>query len=527
MKNFTKITTCIFFVLLSATAISLPKLNSFPSATATIYLDFDGHTVTSSLWNGGSAFVCAAPSLTDAQVTEIFNRVSEDYRPFNINITTDSAKFLTAPLAQRIRVIITPTSSWKPGVGGIAYIGSFTWGDDTPAFVFSDRLGPNNAKYIAECCSHESGHTVGLSHQSSYDVNCTLVETYNTGTGSGETSWAPVMGNSYYKNMTGWNDGPTPYGCANVQDNLTIITSTNGFTYRADDYTETLDASTFEPGNNSFSVNGIITTSTDKDAFRFTLTQSSTFHIDAVPFSLGGNNIGANLDIKVLLYNQAQTLIRTYDPASAMSVTIDTALPAGTYYIVLDGSGNMNTGNYGSLGSYTLNGFKSALPIRDVTLNGHTDKNKHNLNWTIIADEPVKSQVMEVSTDGIIFKPLSTESAAARNFSYAPFDNNTRYYRLRVTSVLDQTAYSNIIALRGTATAEKPYTVSTFVTSQAAVNAAENYRYRLTDANGRTVATGSGVKGFNRIDMGNRPSGLYILQFINNNEIQTERIIKQ
>lgn len=50
------------------------------------------------------------------------------------------------------------------------------------------------------------------------------------------------------------------------------------------------------------------------------------------------------------------------------------ALPAGTYYIVLDGSGNMNTDNYGSLGSYTLNGFKSALPIRDVTLNGQTDR---------------------------------------------------------------------------------------------------------------------------------------------------------
>ena len=75
---------------------------------------------------------------------------------------------------------------------------------------------------VAECCSHESGHAVGLSHQSRYDgVNCaTPVEQYNSGIGTGEVSWAPIMGNSYYKNMTNWNNGPTPYGCTNLQDNL-------------------------------------------------------------------------------------------------------------------------------------------------------------------------------------------------------------------------------------------------------------------------------------------------------------------
>jgi hypothetical protein len=177
-------------------AYSVPRLNSFPSATATIYLDFDGHTVNTAFWNNGQAIICAAAPLNDAQITEIFNRVSEDYRPFFVNISTDSVKFLATPLTQRIRVIITPSSSWRTGVGGIAYIGSFIWGDDTPAFVFSDRLGPNNAKFIAECVSHESGHTLGLAHQSSYDNNCNLTETYNTGAGSGETSWAPVMGNS-------------------------------------------------------------------------------------------------------------------------------------------------------------------------------------------------------------------------------------------------------------------------------------------------------------------------------------------
>jgi hypothetical protein len=129
-----------------------------------------------------------------------------------VNITTDSTKFLSAPLTRRIRIVITPTSSWRPNVGGISFVGSFTWGDNTPGFVFSDRLGPNNTKFIAECCSHESGHTLGLSHQSKYNTNCSLAETYSTGNGTGETGWAPIMGNSYNRNMTGWNNGPTPYG---------------------------------------------------------------------------------------------------------------------------------------------------------------------------------------------------------------------------------------------------------------------------------------------------------------------------
>ena len=527
MKTFTKTILFILLTFFASATFAIPKLSSLPSATATIYLDFDGQTVTGSLWNNGLPILCAAPSLTDAQISEIFNRVSEDYRPFNINITTDSLKFLAAPLTQRIRIIITPTSSWKPNVGGISYIGSFTWGDDTPAFVFSDRLGPNNAKYIAECCSHESGHTVGLSHQSKYDVNCNLTETYNTGNGTGETGWAPVMGNSYGKNMTGWNDGPTPYGCANTQDNLSIITSTNGFTYRTDDYSDSMNTNSFMPGNNSFSVNGIISTGTDKDVFKFSFSQMTTIHIDALPFNIGTGNNGSNLDVKILLYNETQTLLRTYDPTTTMGITIDTSLKVGTYYFVLDGTGNAFASNYGSLGAYSFTGFRSALAIREVTLTGKVNKNKHELNWNIISDDPIKSVEVEYSTDGTRFNSLNATLLTSRNLSYLPNDNNTRYYRMKVTSILDQTVYSNIIALRGTDKTEMLFSVSTFVTSQVSINASENYQYKLMDVNGRTISIGKGNKGFNTIDMNNKLAGIYIIQLFGTTTKYSERIIKQ
>jgi hypothetical protein len=506
-------------------AAQVAKLNSFPSAEATVYLDFDGHQVQSAGWNNGNLINCLPAPFSATQINDVFNRVAEDFRPFNLNVTTDAAKFTAAPLNKRMRVVVTPTSSWYPaGVGGVSYVGSFTWGDNTPAFVFTDRLN-NHVKYTSECITHELGHTVGLSHQSKYDNNCALLAQYNDGWGTGETSWAPLMGNSYHRNMTGWNDGPTPFGCANTQDNLTIITSSNGFGYRTDDYNNQMNNSSFTLTGTSFSAEGVISTSADKDAFRYVLTGQSNINFEIKPFGLGGN-AGANLDVMVELYN-GNTLIRTYNPLNSLSVSADTVLNPGTYYLMVTGAGNANANDYGSLGAYSIIGFRGALAIHDVTLSGTVQKNKHQLNWNIVADEPIKEQVVEVSLDGINFKALSTINALNKSFNYTTTQSGNIYYRLKVTSVIDQTAYSNVVVLKSSVATEKKFIVSTLVQNDITVNATENYNYRLMDANGRFIAQGNGLKGSNRINVANQAGGMYVLQLMNNNEQQIERIIKQ
>ena len=527
-KTFTSL-ICTVLLLISFNAFSVPKLNSFPSATATIFLDFDGHTVQSTFWNNGNPINCATSGMTDPQIIESFNRVAEDFRPFDVNVTTDSTVFLATPLSMRIRIIITPTSSWTvAGTSGISYTGSFTWGDDTPAFVFSDRL-LYSPKKVGECISHETGHTVGLSHQSKYNAtDCnTPIETYNTGFGSGESAWAPIMGNSLTRNFSNWNDGPTPYGCTITQDNLTTITTQNGFGYRVDDYTETLNGSTVAFAANNFNVNGIITTNTDRDAFKFTLNSNSNFHLTAAPFSVASGYSGADLDIVFELYSSPTTLIRTYNPMSTLSVTVDTILNAGTYYIKIMGGGNNNIGSYGSLGSYTISGSFFGLPIHDVRLNGTVEKNKHNLNWNIIADEPIKTIEVQSSNDGTGFSALTTVVSAATKFSYQPYKNNTILYRLKVTSVLNQIVYSNTIALKGAGDTQKSFSVSTLVHDEITVNAADNYQFMLSDMNGKTISTGKGLKGINKINISNQSRGMYIIQLFNNEQRQTERIIKQ
>ncbi|MEO7960835.1 MAG: T9SS type A sorting domain-containing protein [Ginsengibacter sp.] len=527
-----KLLTLFFLsgILLSRQAFALPVLNSLPSAQATIFLDFDGHYLSASPWNSGNPLDCAASGLSDVQIEEIFNRVAEDFRPFDINITTDSTTFLSAPLTKRIRIIVTPTSSWYPNVGGVAFTGSFTWGDDTPAFVFPDKLG-FKAKLVAECCTHESGHTLSLSHQAKYSGTCTLLATYNDGTGSGETGWAPVMGNSYYKNFSGWNNGPTPSSCSADQDNLSIITSYNGFTYRKDDHGDDpkLNSTATILKNNSFSDSGIITTNSDKDAFKITISKDSKFHLNVSPFSVGAANEGADLDVKITLLDAASQVLKVFSDSTQLNAVIDTVLTPGEYYVLVEGDGNNNASSYGSLGSYNITGMLTPLtitPVHQVLLAGTMDNTKHKFHWNIIADEPVKNLSLESSEDGTIFTTLSAFLSGSNEYAYVAPSKANIFYRLKVNSITGQTVYSNVIALKSGTSNGKQFKVSNLVHDYITVQADNNFSYQLVDLNGRMITSGNGQRGLNTIDINNRPNGMYFLQILNDEQRTTERIIR-
>ena len=342
MKNFFK--QGLLMLALTGTLTThaqVPQLNSYPSATAVMFLDFDGHTVDGTSWNYNGPIYCGTSGLNNTQITTVFNRVAEDYRPFNINITTDSTRYLAAPATSRMRVILTDSSSWYGSAGGVAFVGSFTWGDDTPCFVFSALLG-HTIKRCAEAASHEAGHTLGLFHQSSYDVNCVKISDYNAGTGTGEIGWAPIMGVGYSQNLTLWNNGPNSFGCTNYQSDLDILTTTNGFSYRTDDHAATFAAATNTPFvSNQFNIAGVIERNTDLDLIKFTQPGLGSFQLNAVPYNVGVNNAGSDLDLQVTLYNSVQTQLNTYNPGTLLSSVIDTTLNPGTYYLKIEGKGNV------------------------------------------------------------------------------------------------------------------------------------------------------------------------------------------
>jgi len=312
-----------------------------PAGAGLIYLDFNGQTVTGTPWNTNGTITCAPANLTADEMSQVVSRVASDYSPFNISITTDEVVF-NASTAKKMRVIITESWEWYGQTGGAAFIGTLSAGSTIPCFVFSSLLG-YSPRGIAEATSHESGHTIGLFHQSSYSGG-TKTSEYNAGQGSGEISWAPIMGNSYSKNLSLWHKGPTNASASTIQDDVAVINTVVGA--KTDDHSNTVSAAT----PLSSSVDALINSLTDVDYFSVNLSAAST--ITLTPFNFGLYNAGANVDLILKVFNSQGALITTInDPLLLNAVTV---LAPGTYYISAGIVSNAYTTTYGMLGRYNL-----------------------------------------------------------------------------------------------------------------------------------------------------------------------------
>lgn len=532
MKTFLRpLCVLLFLSFHFFTRAQVPAMNSYPSAAAVIFLDFDGHTVNGTSWNYNGPIVCGGSGLTNTQIIEVFNRVAEDYRPFNVNITTDSAKFLAAPAGKRMRVIVTVSSGWYGSAGGVSFVGSFIWGDDNPCFVFSALLN-YNTKNISEAASHESGHTLGLYHQAAYDANCVKTSDYYSGVGSGEIGWAPIMGVGYYRNFTLWNNGPNSYGCTNYQSDLDIITSAaNGFGYRTDDHSGTFATATQTTfSSDQFTVTGVIERNTDQDLIKFIIPETGSFQLDAVPYNVGTSNAGSDLDMQITLYDDSQTALNVYNPGTLLSSVIDTTLHTGTYYLKVEGKGNLYAPAYASLGSYSLQGSFNrsiVLPLHRLELRGAQNGDKHQLSWVIEANEQIIQQIIEVSTDGRNFNPLTETDKNTRSYIYKPFSSGTTQYRINVTFDDGHRYYSNIISIRDNGSIPRPKLIGNVINSNSIyVSSPANYSYTLVDFNGRIISSGQLTNGINNINASGMTSGMYIIRFTGNDQQWTDKLLR-
>jgi len=361
------------------------SLHSRPNAHHVIFLDMDGNTTSNTDWNatvtGGADIVTPgldvdgnpnAFSATELGIIQrIWQQVAEDYSPFDVDVTTQD------PGLDRLRNTGGADNQWGvraaiggryqdwlgSSAGGIAFVGSFTWDTDTPCFIFSqtllDGMQTFNAntfgKWVGEATSHEVGHTLGLLHDGyDYPTIDGHVE-YSTGFGTGPTSWCPIMGAGYDISLTQFSKGEYA-NASNTEDDLAIITSANGFDYRPDDHGDSpVNASPAgRPSPTSLAGSGVIERNTDKDVFRFDA-GAGPVDISVLPFAVFGD-----LDIKADLYNDFGDLIASDNPLGDVTAHIQTTVPAGRYYLVIDGigTGAQGTGysDYGSLGQYSFTG---------------------------------------------------------------------------------------------------------------------------------------------------------------------------
>ncbi len=422
------------------------SLHSLAGANYTIYLDFNGHTTSGTNWNAtyNNGLDIVTPvfdidgdltSFSQAEreiIYEIWQRVSEDYLPFNINVTTEEPALEnlmrsgSGDTVYGVRVCIGGSaydwysSSSSSEAGGVAYNGSFISSKDLPCFVFSQSLN-NKAKYIAESAAHEAGHTLGLKHDGQYSNE------YYKGT----EDWAPVMGTGYYAELTQWSAGSYS-GATNNENDLDILA--NAVDLRADDYSDTVSEA-YDLGalTETTSVTGFIglkwknfsnnlTLAFDADCFSF-----STEGMDKC-LKIGGLCGITNLNVKVLLYDSGGNLLETFESAETHYVLFSLLDLKGTYFLTVEGigcadAGTLNDG-YGSLGAYSVSVIDADLPDLNFVQTGSkpavymTDSTSNKTNQTVFSSGKPIYVYLSFTNSG---------TSEARSYSVYLYYNDKRF----------------------------------------------------------------------------------------------------
>jgi hypothetical protein len=364
-----------------------------------LYLNFAGETVTGTSWNDsvGRISIPAVAFSTDADystfsdserlaIRRIWQRVAEDYAAFDIDVTTERPATFTTRTAHALITRSKDANGMDnpaSGSGGVAYLGVFgtvSYSRYRPAWIYSDNLAGEES-YIAEAASHEIGHNLGLSHDGT-----TNGSDYYGGHGSGETSWGPLMGTGYNRNLSQWSKGEY-YQANNTQDDLATIASK--LTYRTDDHDNTFSAATplvvssggaissttpeTDPQNSSPANKGVIERNTDVDAFSFA-TGSGPITLRVNPWIVpAGRTRGGNTDLVAQLYNSSGQVLATANVATTAGATVQTTLNEGVYYLVVRTTGvgyptdPIPSGytSYGCIGQYFISGtvVYSTTPI--------------------------------------------------------------------------------------------------------------------------------------------------------------------
>jgi len=365
--------------------------HSRPGAPNVLFLNFAGATVSGTAWNPslGRTSIPAVAFSTDSDtvnfsdteqvaIKRIWQRVAEDYAPFELDVTTERPAVFSLRTAEALITRNTDAngaSNPSSSAGGVAYLdvfGSPNYATRRPAWIYHNNLA-NNESFTAEAISHEIGHNFGLSHDGLTDGT-----EYYSGHGSGETSWGPLMGTGYNRQVSQWSDG-SYYSANNTEDDLAIIAAKTA--YRADDHGDTPATATplvltggtqivsttpeTDPDNLDPDNQGVLEHNTDVDVFSF-VTGNGPISLSVNPWiQPSGTTRGGNLDVLLELYDANGGLVLSSNPADRTLAQIQTPLSEGLYFLHVRNTGvgeplaPAPTGytTYGSLGQYFISGF--------------------------------------------------------------------------------------------------------------------------------------------------------------------------
>ncbi|KAI8463459.1 MAG: hypothetical protein J3K34DRAFT_443854 [Monoraphidium minutum] len=346
------------------------ELHSRAESLNKILLDFTGHTTQGTAWNEGRAASIVTPPYAGAAdatsmsaearaaVIAIWRGVSEDLRPFDVDVTTQEDG-LPAPA---LRVVFGGRGDWLGLglIGGAAYLGSYGNASAQPVFVFTGAGSMAVPKMAWEAASHYIGHALGLLHKG-------LGPGKPLYTGHGD--WAPIMGLSYYRNVTQWSRGEYD-GADNTDDEVAALAARLPLLPTPTAPTAAGAALLpFEAGADGLAraLQGAVMSRPEKTHYwAFTPAAPGPVNITVTPAPAFCNEIctagQGNLDIRLELL-RGGAVLATSEPdgvpaelGASVTFSADASMVGVTHVVAVTavGSGASNYNDYGSLGAYTL-----------------------------------------------------------------------------------------------------------------------------------------------------------------------------
>ncbi len=188
-------------------------------------------------------------------------------------------------------------------------------------------------------------------------------------------------------------------------------------------------------------------------------------------------------------------------------------------------------GNYSSFDNLKIESANIALPLNLLSFSGSKQNNDAVLHWKTANEINVSRFEVQRSSDGQTFTTLGNVAAGGSLYSFTDantFSNRTvAFYRLKSIDADGRFTYSNIIKLSKQASG----LITVFpnpVNDVLTIGGIKQGGFiRLFDANGKLFQQQAVIAQTMTIDISKLAKGIYLLQYLMDGEVMSQKIIKQ